>query len=65
MIIMGQFSPILHKNICCGYSLEVPRLFLGRNKKNYPRIITKYSSLTIPVVYPSTGKNALFTHCDG
>ena len=22
MIIMGQFSPVLHKNICCGFSLE-------------------------------------------
>ena len=24
MIIMGKFSPVLHKNICCGYSFEVP-----------------------------------------
>ena len=44
---------ILHKNICCGYSLESPRrgdsnehpqhiIFLWRNKQNYPLIITKY-----------------------
>ena len=37
---------------CYGYSLEVPPLmsmhnmFLWRNKKNYPRIITRYASLT-------------------
>ena len=24
MIILEQFSPVLHKNIYCGYSLEVP-----------------------------------------
>ena len=24
MIILGSFSPVLHKNICCGYSLEAP-----------------------------------------
>ena len=24
MIIIGQFFLFLHKNICCGYSLEVP-----------------------------------------
>ena len=24
VIILGSFSPVLHKNICCGYSLEVP-----------------------------------------
>ena len=51
------FYFFLHKNICCGYSLEVPQqcasneyphhMFLWRNKKNYPRIITKYS-LTSP-----------------
>ena len=61
VIIMGWFSPVLHKNICCGYSLETPHrgtsneypqhMFLWRNKKNYPRIITKYSSLTIPLKY--------------
>ena len=68
--ILGFFSPILHKNICCGYSLEAPQwgasneytqlfvfmewgasneypqhMLLLRNKKNYPRIITNYSSL--------------------
>ena len=42
------------------YSLEVPHqgasneypqhMFLRRNKKNYPRIITKYSSLTSPLI---------------
>ena len=25
MIILGYFFLFLHKNICCGYSLEVPR----------------------------------------
>ena len=25
MITVGLFSPIFHKNICCGYSLEAPR----------------------------------------
>ena len=55
MIILGQFSPVLHKNICCGYSLEVPHrgwtsneypqhMFYGeRNKKNNPKIIIKYA----------------------
>ena len=61
VIIMGQFSPVLHKNICCGYSFEVShwgtsneypqRMFLWRNKKNYPRIITKYS-LTLVLLNP-------------
>ena len=59
MIILWSFSPVLHKNICCGYSLvprqgasnEYPQLmFSQRNKKNYPRIITKYSSLTSPLI---------------
>ena len=53
MIILGYFSPILHKNVCCGYSLEAPneypqRMSLWRNKKNYLRIITKYP-LTSPL----------------
>ena len=31
-------------------SNEYPQhMFLLKNKKNYPRIITKYSSLTIPL----------------
>ena len=25
VILMGLFSPVLHKNICCGYSVEVPQ----------------------------------------
>ena len=50
MIIMS----VLHKNICCGYSLELPRqgnsneypqhMFLWRNKQTCPLIITKYPS---------------------
>ena len=46
------FWTVLHKNICCGYSLESPHwgdsneypqhMFLRRNKQNYPLIITKY-----------------------
>ena len=45
---------VLHKNICCGYSLELPwrddsfeypqHIFSWRNKQNYPLIITKYPS---------------------
>ena len=52
MIILGYFSPVLHKNVCCGYAIEAPQwgtsneypqhMFLWRNKKNYLRIITKY-----------------------
>ena len=36
--------------ICCGYPQH---MFLWRNKLNYPRIITKYSSLTIPLLHVS------------
>ena len=25
VIILGYFSLVLHKNICCGYTLEVPQ----------------------------------------
>ena len=52
MIILGSFSPFLHKNMCCGYSLEVPQRgtsneypihILWRNKKklslNYQQIL--------------------------
>ena len=59
MIILGQFFLFLHKYICCGYSLEAPHqgtsneypqhMFLWRTGENYPIIITKYSSLTIPL----------------
>ena len=59
VIILGQFFLFLHKNICCWYSLEVPRcgasneypqrMFLWRTGENYPIIITKFSSLTIPL----------------
>ena len=55
MIIEGSFSSVLHKNICCGYSLESPRrgdsneypqhMLLWRNKQNYHLIITKYHHL--------------------
>ena len=56
MITEGQFSEVLRKNICCGYSLE--SLWLGdsneypqhmslrRNNKNYPSIIIKYPPST-------------------
>ena len=49
MIIKQWLCLILHKNICCGYSLESPRqgdsneypqhMFLWRTDKNYPSII--------------------------
>ena len=54
MIIKGKFCLFLHKNIYCGYSLELPRqgqgdsneypqhMFLWRTDENYPSIITKY-----------------------
>ena len=54
MITEGQFSSVLHKNICCGYSLESPRwgdsneypqcMFLRKNKQKYPLLIIKYPS---------------------
>ena len=59
MIILEYLSPILQKSICCGYWLEVSQWgtsneypqhkFLWRNKEIYPRIITKYSPLKIPL----------------
>ena len=57
MIILGYFFLFLHKNLYCGYSLEVPQqgtsieypqsmlLFLQRTGENYSIVITKYSSL--------------------
>ena len=40
------YGEILHKNICCRYSLEVPQNGASiRNKKNCSRIVIKYSSL--------------------
>ena len=59
--LWDNFFLFLHENICCGYSLEVPHwgasneypqhMFLWRTWENYPKIITKYSSLTIPLLY--------------
>ena len=34
MIIIGYFSPVLHKNICCGYSLEAPRRGASKSTHN-------------------------------
>ena len=63
VIILGQFLSSLHKNICCGYSLEpyqqgtsneYPKhLLLWRNGESSPRIIIRYSSLTSPPCYKS------------
>ena len=39
---LRQFSPILHKNICRGYSLEAC-MSLRRYKKNYNQIFFHYS----------------------
>ena len=57
VIILGKVFLFLHKNICCGYSIEAPwqvasneypqHMFIWRTGANYPIIITKYSSLTI------------------
>ena len=59
MIILEYIFLFLNENISCRYSLEAPRrgasngypqhMFLRRTGENYPRIITKYSSLTIPL----------------
>ena len=59
MIIMGsslQFSTKTYvvgthlKCLCKGLQMSTHNMFLWRNeKKNYPIIITKYSSLTIPL----------------
>ena len=53
MIIKYNFLSVLHKNICCRYSLESHRqcdsneypqhLFLWKNKQNYSLIITQNS----------------------
>ena len=45
MIILGHFL-FLYKNICCGYSLEVPQCTHNICGENYSSIISKYSSLT-------------------
>ena len=63
MIILGYFFIFLHKNICCGYSLEAP---LWGASNEYPQyncfnrelekiitykvIITKYS-LAMPIKF--------------
>ena len=70
MIILDFFFLFLHKTICCGYSLEAPRrgasneypqhMVLWRIGENYPRIIIKYSSLTIPLVAHVTIRAVLF-----
>ena len=62
VIILGQFFLFLHKNLIIymlWYSLEVPHwgtsneypqhMFLWRIRENYPIIITKYTSLTVPL----------------
>ena len=59
MIILGYLFLILHKNKCCGYSLEAPHQdgykeyqhpkFLWRTGENYRRTITKYSYLASPL----------------
>ena len=46
MIIKGQFSVVFHKNICSGYTLELPHrgdsndypqhTLLWRSTENYP-----------------------------
>ena len=38
MIIKGYFCLFLHKNICCGYSLESPHMFFWRTDENYHQI---------------------------
>ena len=59
MIVLKLVLLFLHKSRCCGFSLEAPcrgasnecpHVFLWRTEDNYPRIIKKYSSLTIALV---------------
>ena len=59
IIILGQFSRVIHENKCCGYSLEAPQLsasneypqltFLGEIKKklslNYHQLLLNMSSV--------------------
>ena len=62
MIILGLFFLFIHKNICCGYSLEAPRrgasneypqhVFLWGIQENYPGIIIKYACLMGPLNRP-------------
>ena len=51
---LGKILLFLHKNICCGYSLESPRqgdsneypqhMFSWRADEHYPSVIIKYMS---------------------
>ena len=62
MIIKGQFCLFLHKNICCGYSLESPRpgdsneyqlhMFLWRTDKNYTFNYHQIPSLSVLLKFP-------------
>ena len=43
------FFLFLHKNICCGYSLEVPQhMFLWRNKKNMETLLMSTQNIYFP-----------------
>ena len=61
--ILGWFPLILHKKKHVVYSFrsasnEYPQhVYLWRNKTDYPRMITKYFSLTSPRMYLSHIKN--------
>ena len=75
MIILGLTSPVLHKNICSWYSSDSPRqdasdeyshdTFLWTNKKNYNRIIVKYSSLISPLFVLGSYQQGNRSACDG
>ena len=53
LIIMGYFFLFLHKNICCGYSLEAPQL---GTSNEYPQHTFLYGELEkiIPQLSPNT-----------
>ena len=53
MIILSQFSLILHKNIHSGYSLEVVLTSIHNVcfMRNYPRSVTSYSSIPNPLLW--------------
>ena len=69
VIILVYFFLLLYKNICCGYSLEVPHwctsnecpkhIFLWQTGENYSIIITKYSSLTLKTPRKSASENVV------
>ena len=75
----GLFSSVLHKNVCCEFSLELPRrgdsngqgdsneypqhTFLWRNKQNYPLMIMKYLHYLFYCLYVCSYFSVTHTCC--